>query len=200
MAGHLYFMRHGETTLNRQGIWQGRIDSRLSEKGLEQARAAGDHIRETDLEIDAAFCSPLGRARQTIETALPDQAYVTDEGLQEISFGSLEGKPNVDGVIGPYGDYFKRFGGESEDEACGRICAAVDAIATDHVDENVLVVSHGTMGRLFSTRWSDGTAPKWLPNCCLMEFAYDAGSHTFAYEGVWAPGDGTSDSWTWTDK
>ena len=78
--------------------------------------------------------------------------------------------------------------------------AALAALAALRSNENVLVVSHGTMGRLFSTRWSDGTAPKWLPNCCLMEFAFDAGSHAFAYEGVWAPGDGGTDRWTWTDK
>ncbi|MFM8374363.1 MAG: histidine phosphatase family protein, partial [Bacteroidota bacterium] len=37
---HVYFIRHGETDFNRQGIIQGRgVDSDLNETGRQQARA-----------------------------------------------------------------------------------------------------------------------------------------------------------------
>lgn len=198
-VGHLYFMRHGETALNRRGVFQGRIDAPLSGKGVEQASETGDHIRSIGLTFDAVFCSPLGRARQTLEAALPDQAYQTDASLQEIDFGSLDGTPNSENLIGPYGDYFKRFGGESEDDACERICSALDAIMSVHAQERVLVVSHGTMGRLFSARWSDGGAPEWLPNCCLIDFSYDAVTRAFSYQEMYTPDSAAGHAFFWTE-
>ena len=40
----LIVLRHGETTHNAAGIWQGQLDSPLSERGVEQAYAAGGPV------------------------------------------------------------------------------------------------------------------------------------------------------------
>ena len=57
------FVRHGETALNRDGRLQGRVDSELSARGLEQvARLA---TRLSTWEITSVYSSPLARARQT---------------------------------------------------------------------------------------------------------------------------------------
>lgn len=63
----IYLVRHGETTWNQAGRQQGHLDSPLTDKGVEQARAAGRALRHA-IPHSQAICietSPLGRARQT---------------------------------------------------------------------------------------------------------------------------------------
>lgn len=57
-----YFIRHGETILNKQHIKQG-ADGLLSEKGMMQAHNAGEALRH--LHIQKIFSSPYERAVQT---------------------------------------------------------------------------------------------------------------------------------------
>jgi phosphohistidine phosphatase len=58
-------LRHAEATDTRPG---GRdIDRELTELGERQARAAGDFLRDSCIEIDAVICSAAVRARQTLE-------------------------------------------------------------------------------------------------------------------------------------
>jgi broad specificity phosphatase PhoE len=58
-----FFIRHGESEGNRDGIIQGRSPSALTEKGRAQAREAGEWMRERNLDL--ILCSPLARAEQT---------------------------------------------------------------------------------------------------------------------------------------
>jgi probable phosphoglycerate mutase len=65
----IYLVRHGETVSNQAGRQQGRLDSPLTPKGVEQARAAGRFLQrilpeELDIVLET---SPLGRARATAE-------------------------------------------------------------------------------------------------------------------------------------
>jgi len=59
------FIRHGETLLNRDGILQGHLDSDLSNKGLRQAAAAANKLKERNFALIG--CSPLKRSKQTAE-------------------------------------------------------------------------------------------------------------------------------------
>ena len=59
-------LRHGETTHNADGIWQGQLDSPLSERGLRQADAVGATIAA--LSPDRIVTSDLARARLTAES------------------------------------------------------------------------------------------------------------------------------------
>ena len=62
----LVVLRHGETTHNAAGIWQGQLDSPLSELGLEQADAVGAAVAA--LSPDRIVTSDLARARVTAES------------------------------------------------------------------------------------------------------------------------------------
>src|SRR5690349_21774670 len=62
-SANLWFMRHGESEGNRDGLMQGRMPSRLTAAGRDQARAAGEWFR--DKEIDLVLTSPLARAAET---------------------------------------------------------------------------------------------------------------------------------------
>ena len=103
-ASRFLILRHGETNHNAAGIIQGSSDiSRLTEKGHEQAQAAGIAIAaKSDLaNIDRTFVSSLTRAQQTLDgvaaaSKLPlPQATVLSE-LREIDLGSWEGRDKAE--------------------------------------------------------------------------------------------------------
>ena len=89
---NLLLVRHGETAWNREGRYQGRTDTALSESGEAQARALG--ARLAGLPIQIAICSPLTRTRRTAQGVLGERGVTleTDEALIEISHGQWEGQ------------------------------------------------------------------------------------------------------------
>ena len=69
MSLRILLVRHGLSSFNLEHRIQGRDDlSSLTEAGLEQARATGAALAE--LQLDAAYSSPLRRARDTANTLL----------------------------------------------------------------------------------------------------------------------------------
>ena len=66
----LIVLRHGETTSNAAGIWQGQLDSPLSERGVAQAAAAAG--------FQVAWCNRGGLPDEygllASATAIPDLA------------------------------------------------------------------------------------------------------------------------------
>ncbi len=89
---NLLIVRHGETTWNREGRYQGRTDVPLSGEGEAQARALGKRL--ADLPIAIALASPLARTRRTAEAILGDRkvALEPEAALIEISHGQWEGQ------------------------------------------------------------------------------------------------------------
>jgi probable phosphoglycerate mutase len=89
---NILLVRHGETTWNREGRYQGRTDIPLSEHGQAQVQRLGDRLR--NVPIAAAIASPLSRAKTTAEAILAGRslALELDAGLLEISHGGWEGK------------------------------------------------------------------------------------------------------------
>ena len=88
----LWFMRHGESEGNRDGVIQGRTPSRLTETGREQALAAGDWFKGKG--VDLVLTSPLARASETAALAseragAPAPVVVPD--LTEIDTGIFSG-------------------------------------------------------------------------------------------------------------
>lgn len=61
----LYFLRHADAV---EGVED---DVRpLSPRGIEEARAIGKFLQQAEVEFDAAYSSPLVRARETAEIVL----------------------------------------------------------------------------------------------------------------------------------
>ena len=66
MATRVIIVRHGQSTYNAKKMIQGRCDeSVLTDKGVADAQAVGQALKE--VPIDAFYCSPLQRAKQTAE-------------------------------------------------------------------------------------------------------------------------------------
>lgn len=87
----LYLVRHGETDQNKVKCLQGRSDIELNEYGRELARKTAEGLKDVDFEM--IFTSPLKRARETAEIIKRDRniPLITEERIQEISFGAYEG-------------------------------------------------------------------------------------------------------------
>ena len=62
---YLVLVRHGTSEWNKLGKWTGLSDVDLAPEGIEDARRAGELIR--DIEIHEAHVSLLKRARQTFD-------------------------------------------------------------------------------------------------------------------------------------
>ena len=86
----IYFLRHGETKWNTRGRIQGQKNTRLSEKGLEQARLTAEGMK--DIPFDIIYSSPLERAYETAQIVRGERniPIIRDDRLKEdISTGFL---------------------------------------------------------------------------------------------------------------
>ncbi|MBM5799306.1 MAG: histidine phosphatase family protein, partial [Cyanobacteria bacterium K_DeepCast_35m_m2_023] len=85
MTLRLVLVRHGLSSFNLEHRIQGRDDlSSLTEAGQEQARLTGDALRE--VRFDAAYSSPLRRARDTAAALLDAQGQGLAAALDERLF------------------------------------------------------------------------------------------------------------------
>ena len=92
----LVLIRHGESTWNRENRFTGWTDVDLSDKGREEARAAGRLLREEGFVFDVAYTSVLKRAIRTCWMVLDelDLLWIPMERswrLNERHYGALQG-------------------------------------------------------------------------------------------------------------
>ena len=92
----LVLLRHGESEWNKLNLFTGWMDVDLSDKGREEARAAGRTLREEGYDFDVCYTSYLKRAIHTLNLALDemDRAWlpvVKSWKLNERHYGALQG-------------------------------------------------------------------------------------------------------------
>ncbi len=140
-----WYLRHGETDWNAQGLSQGNVDIPLNRTGIAQAQAAAELLRNRG--ITSIIASPLSRARVTAEIVAETLglSIALDDGLREVRFGVQEGKPMTrwfsDWVAGTWTPE----GGEPFPVLRTRSVAAINR-AVEHPPV-VLVVAHGAVFR-----------------------------------------------------
>lgn len=89
----IYIVRHGQTDFNKNGIIQGMgVDASLNDTGRQQAQAFFEAYQTTD--FDLIFTSTLKRTAESVKGFI-DKGITTKSfyGLNEISWGSYDGKP-----------------------------------------------------------------------------------------------------------
>jgi 2,3-bisphosphoglycerate-dependent phosphoglycerate mutase len=104
----LVLLRHGESTWNLSNRFTGWTDVDLTEKGVEQARAAGRLLKNEGWEFDRAWTSVLKRAIWTLWHALDrmDRTWLpvsNDWRLNERHYGALQGLDKAE-TARKYGD------------------------------------------------------------------------------------------------
>lgn len=92
----IVLIRHGESTWNKENLFTGWTDVDLSEKGLQEAHAAGKRLKEEGFVFDEAWTSTLKRAIRTLWITLDemDLMYLPihhDWRLNERHYGALQG-------------------------------------------------------------------------------------------------------------
>ena len=152
----IYFIRHGETDWNRQGLIQGWTDTPLNARGHTQARAVAQALTTIpEFSPDFNFVvSPLLRARQTMgymaeALSLEPQQIAIDPAVQELGFGVWEGKPfwelKASSVYPAHPEdryAWRPERGESYADGHARIDAWLERL-----DRPTVVVAHGAIGR-----------------------------------------------------
>ena len=152
-------IRHGETVGNRNGRWQGRSDSPLTDHGRWQVGETASIVPS----VDAVYTSPLGRSADSaaIVGAAQSLEPETYDGLVEMSFGSwenltpaeaAEADPDLYEAIYGRSDDLPRGGdGESFTDAGVRMAAAVASLADTDSPTELAAVSHGAVIRAFAS-------------------------------------------------
>ncbi len=150
-----WFLRHGETDWNAQGISQGNVDIPLNAIGIAQARAAAERLRNRG--IATIVSSPLSRARVTAEFVAEalGPPIAIDPDLREVAFGVQEGQK----MSGWFADWvsgtFTPEGAESFAALRHRAVAAANRATAQ--PPAVLLVAHGALFR--SLRSAMGIEP-----------------------------------------
>ena len=165
----IYMVRHGETQSNLDRVFQGHMDTSLTERGLKQAEAVGSWMN--GVPFDAIYASDLVRAADTAKAIARSQVMgevILDRDLREMNYGVLQGVPIHDfaRVLEPYGvaeqwgngAFSQRGiaapGGESLRQLRNRVTrfvARLDAKHPPEANQTVLVVTHGGFLRVMMT-------------------------------------------------
>jgi 2,3-bisphosphoglycerate-dependent phosphoglycerate mutase len=91
----LVLVRHGQSEWNLKNLFTGWRDVELTEKGIAEARAAGQKLKAQGLTFDAAFTSDLKRAQNTLKLILEemklDIPVTRNLALNERDYGDLSG-------------------------------------------------------------------------------------------------------------
>jgi len=92
----LVLIRHGQSTWNLENRFTGWWDVDVTEKGVEEARAAGRLMRDKGLDFDSCFTSLQSRAIKTLNLALEEMGRLwlpveKDYRLNERHYGGLTG-------------------------------------------------------------------------------------------------------------
>ena len=148
----IYFVRHGQTPDNIANVLTGWTATPLTEKGIEQAKATAETLK--NVKFDICFCSPLVRTKQTLDEIIKyhkNLPVIYDDRLKERNYGLATGK-SVDICN------FKRWSAEDNNsipleietinQMFDRVSAFYNEILTKYKDQNVLIVSHSGVARI----------------------------------------------------
>lgn len=157
--GVLVLVRHGQSEWNKLNLFTGWKDPDLTEKGIEEAKSAAQHLKAAGIRFDQAFTSVLIRAQHTLDLILDgidqkDLPTERDQALNERDYGDLSGL-NKDDARAKWGEeqvhiWRRSFdtpppGGESLKMTAERTLPYFDAHIRPAVmdGKSVIVAAHG---------------------------------------------------------
>ena len=180
---NIYLVRHGQDEDNLHNILNGHRDLPLTDLGRQQAAIVGQKLRDNN--IDVIYSSPLQRAHETatiIADILGIHHVEKELLLIERDFGVLTGKPISD--IQKYatrlfqGDKILYFleveRGEDFPTTYARAEKVLRQMQEQHRHENVLLVTHGDIGKMIRAAyhgwgWQEGLDTPYLDNTGVLE-------------------------------
>ncbi len=105
--GKLILVRHGQTDMNKDQLYYGKIDVPINEVGREQAKKACENLINLKIDYDKIYSSNQIRAYETATIVNYKNIEIEkNEKIQEMNFGIFEGLN--------YKDVMERFPEEME--------------------------------------------------------------------------------------
>lgn len=198
----LVILRHGETEYNKQHLMTGQRDVPLTERGKNQARAAGTLV--SHIRFDKAYSSTLSRAFNTAALVLESSAAQTHllnadgtwqieqrKEIIELDTGDFTGlNHKTDPKVVVWKRTFDRPlpNGESQKQVVARVQDFFDNEVMPRLlkGENVLVVVHAGVVRAFdfvlgtdsAGNEVSGIPRKKIPNATPTVYEYEDGALT----------------------
>ena len=157
----IYIVRHGQDQDNANGLLNGHRDTALTEIGLEQANQIATKIQEANLVFDKIYSSPLQRAYRTAEIIANRLQLPQPEKLDlliERDYGIMSGQKITDieklcssdiilkAQIITY--FLEAEGAETFPQVQDRARQVLEFLNNDHNDQNLLLVTHGDLGKM----------------------------------------------------
>ncbi len=159
MDNVLVLVRHGQSEWNLKNLFTGWKDPGLTEKGIAEAKRAGQLLKAENLRFDIAYTSVLSRAQITLTLVLEELGQdglltIKDQALNERDYGDLTGL-NKDDAREKWGEeqvhiWRRSFdvpppGGESLKDTAERVLPYYEASILPDVmaGKNVIVSAHG---------------------------------------------------------
>lgn len=155
-ATRIIAIRHGETAWNVDTRIQGQLDIDLNDKGRWQAQRVAQAL--ADETIHHVYSSDLSRARATAHAIAQHATEPTARevqlhtGLRERGFGTFEGQTWAD-IETHWPEESRRWrqrdphfappGGETPLQVRARVAQTVNAIASQHPGQQIVLVAHG---------------------------------------------------------
>lgn len=179
----IFLVRHGQDTDNVAGVLGGRRDTELTDLGREQSKQVALKLRDKNIQI--IYASSLRRAYETaciVAAELGIDKVIPDERLIERDFGVLTGRPVAD--ILKYTDkiisaekvnYFLEVEGAEDFLALlDRGKRVLEEIKQRHRGENILIVTHGDIGKMiraafYNWSWGQGLKTSYFDNGDMLE-------------------------------
>lgn len=156
--GCIYLVRHGSTEWNERQLWQGVVDTELSEKGRIQAKMVAQFLKGKN--VSKIFSSPMKRAYETAKIIANAIGYegeiVTDYRLRECEIRLWNGK-NFEQVLSDHHEAFNEWrtnlfsnveGAESLGSVQERMYGFLKEMVVHYPNENVIIVSHAIALRM----------------------------------------------------
>jgi broad specificity phosphatase PhoE len=179
----VHLVRHGQTAMNVENRFRGRLNVPLSTIGRAEAWEAARRLQGIGLSV--VYTSPLGRAREVAEaiaTTSKLQPVREHNGLVNLEYGRWEGLTRQECADADPSEW-QLYADEPELAVCpdgeslaagaDRMVAALKEIARAHPGETVAAVSHGAMLRLAVLRVAPPTDADWqfeLPTGSALVF------------------------------
>ena len=187
MTTRVYLIRHAQAEGNIQRRFQGHTDAGLTPAGEKQLEYLKKRCAE--FRFDAAYSSPLTRAKRTALAAIGDRDLELriEPRLIEMNIGELEDVPYAELTVRFAEDFrlwtnephrFAAPGGETMKQVYDRTYAAITDIVRANEGKNVLVVSHGCAMRAMLCALKGigfeklGTIP-WCDNTAIYIIDFD---------------------------
>ena len=156
---YLVLVRHGQSEWNEKNLFTGWKDPKLTQKGVDEARKAGDELSQAGYSFDKMFTSDLFRAQETGRIILeqmgtPSIITIKDQCLNERNYGDLAGL-NKDEARKKWGndqvhEWRRSFdiqppGGESLKDTAERVLPYFKENVIPELEKgsNILIAAHG---------------------------------------------------------